>query len=122
MKKSGLGPLEIKILSALSELKEGTVKQVYSELQKSEENLAITTVATVLDRLFKKRIVERTLINDGKPSYVYRISSNIFKNEKAMSLVIDFLKAFKEPLKFYFAENSNLTPEELESIFKALEE
>jgi len=122
VKKSGLGPLEIKILSALSELKEGTVKQVYSELQKSEENLAITTVATVLDRLFKKRIVERTLINDGKPSYVYRISSNIFKNENAMSLVIDFLKAFKEPLKFYFAENSNLTPEELESIFKALEE
>jgi len=122
VKKSGLGPLEIKILSALSELKEGTVKQVYNSLQKGDRSIAITTVATVLDRLFKKGLVERSLIDDGKPSYVYRVSSNISKNEKTMSLVIDFLKAFKEPLKFYFASNSDIPPDELENIFKALEE
>jgi predicted transcriptional regulator len=122
VKKSGLGPLEIKILSVLSELKEATVKQVYNSLQKDYRNIAITTVATVLDRLFKKGLVERTLVYDGKPSYVYRVSSSISKNEKTMSLIIDFLKAFKEPMKFYFASNSDIPPDELENIFKALEE
>ncbi len=119
MKKSGLGPLELRVLSALSELKEASVKQVYDKLN---GEVAITTVATVLDRLFKKGMLERKLVDEGRPYYIYRLSNEIINNKKTMGLIRDFLTAFREPLKFYFASNLNLSQEDIERIFRALDE
>lgn len=121
MKKSGLGPLELKVLSVLSELKKATVKEIYLNVQKQENDLALNTIATVLDRLYKKGLIERELVDDKKPYYVYRFPEEIMNNKKAMDIFKDFIKAFKEPLKFYFESKTDLSEEEIEKIFESLE-
>jgi len=54
--KAQLGPLELQLLEELWERKSATVREL---LQYTELKLAYTTVMTTLDRLYKKRLLDR---------------------------------------------------------------
>jgi len=54
--KAQLGPLELQLLEELWERKSATVREL---LQYTDLKLAYTTVMTTLDRLYKKRLLDR---------------------------------------------------------------
>ncbi|MCL4344200.1 MAG: BlaI/MecI/CopY family transcriptional regulator [Nitrososphaerota archaeon] len=116
MKKKGIGPLELKVLSAVSELENGNIRDIYAKLS-SEEDVALTTVATVLDRLYRKGLLSRKLVSDGRPSYIYSISGNAFEDN---IMLTDFIKAFKRPLMAYFASNTTMSEEEIKKLLNKL--
>jgi len=55
-----LGSLEAKVLGVLEEEKRANVRDVVDKLNESDEDLAYTTVGTILNRLHEKGLVERT--------------------------------------------------------------
>ncbi len=55
-----LGSLEAKVLGVLENERRANVREVVDELNEGEEDLAYTTVGTILDRLQEKGLVERT--------------------------------------------------------------
>jgi len=55
-----LGSLEAKVLGVLEDEEEASVREVVDALNDDEEDLAYTTVGTILDRLHEKGLVERT--------------------------------------------------------------
>jgi len=55
-----LGSLEAKVLGVLENEGRANVREVVDRLNEDEEDLAYTTVGTILDRLHKKGLVERT--------------------------------------------------------------
>lgn len=116
MKKKGIGPLELKVLSAVSELENGNIRDIYAKLA-FDEDIALTTVATVLDRLYRKGLLSRKLVSEGRPSYTYSISDNAFKDNV---LLMDFVKAFKRPLMAYFASNTTMSEEEIKKLLNKL--
>ena len=54
--KAQLGPLELQLLEELWDRKSATVREL---LQYTDLKLAYTTVMTTLDRLYKKRLLDR---------------------------------------------------------------
>jgi predicted transcriptional regulator len=68
-----LGPLEIRVLEQLGPGTARSVTEVQQLLQQAGQELAYTTVMTVLGRLHQKRVVSRR--KDGK-RYLYSISSS----------------------------------------------
>jgi predicted transcriptional regulator len=54
-----LGSLEAKVLGVLEEHGEASVRDVVDALNEDDEELAYTTVGTILDRLHEKSLVER---------------------------------------------------------------
>lgn len=116
MKKRGIGPLELKVLSVVSEIESGNIREIYEKLT-GNENIALTTVATVLDRLYKKGLLHRELVSDGRPSYIYSLSKQSFDDN---AVLMDFVKAFKRPLMAYFASNTNLSEEEITKLLNKL--
>jgi predicted transcriptional regulator len=68
-----LGALETEVLGALRELEEAPAREVRSALERRGTRVAYTTVATILSRLFDKRLVRRrTETCRGGERYVYR--------------------------------------------------
>ena len=68
-----IGSLEAEILLALRRLKKAPARAVRDDLAKGGVELAYTTVATVLGRLFEKGLVRRTREScRGGERYVYR--------------------------------------------------
>jgi len=59
--KRNLGPLEKKLLRALWQCRSATVREL---LSRTNTNLAYTTVMTTLDRLYKKKLLDRRV--EGK--------------------------------------------------------
>lgn len=55
-----LGSLEAKVLGVLERNEEANVRQVVDELNEEDEDLAYTTVGTILNRLHEKGLVERS--------------------------------------------------------------
>lgn len=53
-----MGPLEARVMAALWDLGEGTVREVWSQLG-GEEQAAYTTIMTIFHRLHEKGYVER---------------------------------------------------------------
>lgn len=68
-----LGPLEIRVLEQLASDEARSVNDVQQRLQEAGQELAYTTVMTVLGRLHQKRVVSRR--KDGK-RFLYSISSS----------------------------------------------
>lgn len=71
-KRRQLGPFETDLLAVLCQRKDATVREL---LESGEINAAYTTVMTTLDRLFKKKFLERT--PDGQSrAFRYRLKQN----------------------------------------------
>ncbi|HKM75352.1 MAG TPA: BlaI/MecI/CopY family transcriptional regulator [Candidatus Bathyarchaeia archaeon] len=66
-----LGELEAEVLGALHKLGKASARDVMNEINK-QKKLAYTTVSTVLDRLYHKRMVRRfKVIGRGGVKYLY---------------------------------------------------
>lgn len=66
-----LGDLEVDIMEALWKIQRGNVKEIHKEVSQKRK-VAITTVATVLDRLYEKGLVERELKKSKGLYYEYK--------------------------------------------------
>jgi predicted transcriptional regulator len=67
-----LGSLEAKVLGVLEDERRANVREVVDSLNEGGEELAYTTVGTILDRLYEKGLVERTEEQyKGGSRYVY---------------------------------------------------
>lgn len=51
--------MEAKVLGVLEDKREASVREVVDELNEGGEDLAYTTVGTILDRLYEKDLVDR---------------------------------------------------------------
>lgn len=67
-----LGPLEIRVLEQLAAGEARSVTEVQQRLEQAGQELAYTTVMTVLSRLHRKRAVSRR--KDGK-RYLYSLAN-----------------------------------------------
>jgi len=88
-----LGDLEADILEALWKLKVVHVRDIHREVAQKRK-VAVTTVATVLDRLFEKGLVERELKSTGGLHYEYRPS--ITRKQFENTIVRDVLRGLFE--------------------------
>jgi len=88
-----LGDLEADVLEALWKLKVAHVRDIHREVARKRK-VAVTTVATVLDRLFEKGLVERELKRTRGLYYEYRPS--LTKRQFESTIVRDVLKGLFE--------------------------
>lgn len=74
---SSIGELESEVLKTLNELGgKSTASEILAVLRKRRD-VAYTTVSTTLDRLFKKKLVNRSQIpGRGGTQYIFSIGSN----------------------------------------------
>lgn len=96
-----LGPLEEMVMASLWERGPSTVADVQASL-KRRRDLAYTTVLTILGRLVKKGLLERTLVGN---SHVYSpaMSREEFAGNIVEGVMDGLLEAFGQPALAYFA-------------------
>lgn len=73
--------------------------------------VAVTTVATILDRLYRKGLVSRQLVRDGGPHYLYRakVSEEEFRLAVVENVMGGLLQSFNEVTVSYLAEKMGAT-------------
>lgn len=101
-----LGDLEAIVLRQLWESKKPlSVRESHSRTARSRP-VAVTTVATILDRLYRKGMVTRQLARDGGPHYLYRakVSEEEFKQAVVKNVMDGLLQGFNDVTVSYLAE------------------
>lgn len=75
--------------------------------------LAITTVATILDRLYRKGLVSRQLAREGGPHYLYsaRMTEDEFRHEIVDNVMATLLQSFNDVTVAYLAEKMSMSNE-----------
>jgi predicted transcriptional regulator len=104
-----LSNLEQEIMDVIWQLEECTVRDVI-KAREGQKNLAYTTIATIIDRLYSKSIVKR--VQKGK-QYVYipLISKEEFGKNVAATFIQRFMKNFGDVAIASFAESIDELPE-----------
>jgi len=101
-----LSPLEAEILKILWTQKNARVRDVYDRLR-TRRKVALTSVAVILDRLYKKKFVSRQAqVGRGGYHYIYssRISQNDFENSIVNETVNKLIENFGDVAINYFNE------------------
>ena len=109
--KFALGDLEAAVLRQLWQLdKPVSVRDFQSMISKTRP-IAVTTVATILDRLNQKGLVSRQLVRTGGPHYLYRakMTEHEFKDAVVNNVMDTLLHGFNEVTVAYLAEK--MSPE-----------
>ncbi len=99
-----LSPLESEILNVLWREKKSRVSRIHAKLRR---NIALTSVAVSLDRLHKKRVVDRAVeAGRGGPHYIYYPIHSRHDFEKSIvdSTVNKLLNTFGGVALNYFDE------------------
>lgn len=125
--KSKLGPLELTIMQLMWENHSSTVREIYEMLSKKRK-IALTTVSTTMNRLFKKGLLTRE-IQTGKGGlfYNYKVKETKkgFENKLSKNLANQIVKSYgnmasmkiiQEISKNYNEKELNKLLEELESL------
>ena len=75
--------------------------------------VAVTTVATILDRLYRKGMLSRRLVKEGGPHYLYssRLSKDEFKHVVVNNVMGALLRGFNDMTVAYLAERMADKPE-----------
>lgn len=94
-----LTPLELAIMRSLWKRGQATVREVQGDLA-TERQLAYTTVMTVLDRLFKKGLVERQKKSRAH-LYTPEITEQVARNEALDALLYGFFGGSKAKLRSF---------------------
>jgi predicted transcriptional regulator len=104
-----LSNLEQEIMDVIWRLEECTVRDVI-KARAGQKNLAYTTIATIVDRLYSKSIVKR--VQKGK-QYVYipLISKEEFGKNVAATFIQRFMKNFGDVAIASFAESIDELPD-----------
>jgi len=119
-----LGDLEADIMTSVWEIQSGNVKQIHEHLNKYRK-AAITTVATVLDRLHGKGLVERELVKRGGIRYEYRpaMSRKQFESTVVRNIFKGLFETFGDSAINYLLQNIQIEDQEtLDELRKNLEQ
>ncbi len=104
-----LGDLEAVVMEATWQLEKGDVKTIHRRVNQ-EKKVAVTTIATILDRLYKKGLVKRKLLTNYSLRYEY--SPALTKAEFENAIVRDVFKGlfetFEETTIYYLVNELGL--------------
>ncbi len=101
-----LGDLEAIVLRQLwGSKKPLSVRESQSKIVKTRP-VAVTTVATILDRLYRKGLVCRQLAKEGGPHYLYKskLTEEEFKQAVVKSVMERLLDSFNDVTVAYLTE------------------
>jgi predicted transcriptional regulator len=118
-----LGDLEADIMKTVWEIESGNVKTIHEHLNK-ERKAAITTIATVLDRLHSKGLVQRELIKEGGIRYIYTpaMTRIQFNSTVVRNVLRGLFESFGESAISYLVQSTGIEDEETaEELRKTLE-
>ena len=99
-----------------------SVREFQSQISKTRP-VAITTVATILDRLHQKGVVSRELVKEGGPHYLYsaKLTEAEFKHAVVDNVMGTLLQSFNDVTVAYLAEHMGASkPEDQRVISKYL--
>jgi len=122
-----LGDLEADVLEALWKLKVSRVKSIHREVARKRK-VAVTTVATILDRLFEKGLVERELKRTRGLHYEYRpsITKRQFENTIVRDVLEGLFETFGDSAVSYLINRTGIKDkqkiEELQGYLKKLKQ
>lgn len=119
-----LGDLEADIMKTIWAIQSGDVKTIHNELNK-ERKAAVTTVATVLDRLHGKGLVQRELVKGAGVRYVYSpaMTRNQFDSTVVRNVFKGLFESFGESAISYLAQSTGIEDQDaLEELRKKLEQ
>jgi predicted transcriptional regulator len=117
-----LGDLEATMLQKLWDADEPTsVKEFQGKISRNRP-IAVTTVATILDRLHRKGLVSRELVKEGGPRYLYsaRVTEEQFKHAVVDNVMGALLQGFNDVTVAYLAEKMTDKPTDRRIISKYL--
>jgi predicted transcriptional regulator len=112
---------ELRVMKALWEVGEGTVADVRGELQRRGQELAYTTVMTLLGRLAAKSAV---LVDKAREPFLYRPArrrENVLR-DRLREFVREVFDGQAESLVLNLVEDESLTRAELRAIEKRIAE
>ena len=114
MKKIKLDKLQLDVMQALWKKGEATVAEV-QEFLKTEKDLAITTIGTILSRLEKKNVVAHRVA--GR-KYIFRalVSEKDTKRSMVSSLINELFQGNSGSLVNHLLEESELDAQDLEKL------
>lgn len=118
-----LGEQEIEVLTWISETGKACVREAAQHFEK-EKGLARTTILTVMERLRKKGYLIREK-QDGLFFYSEKVEAKNVLKSRVGDFVEKTLGGSISPLLSYFAENKNITADELnklQDILKSFED
>lgn len=119
-----LGDLEADIMKTVWTIESGDVKTIHRHLNK-ERKAAVTTVATVLDRLYAKGLVERELVKEGGVHYVYSpsMTRSQFDSTVVRNVLRGLFESFGESAVSYLIRSAGIEDDETaEKLRKRLEQ
>lgn len=116
-----LGDLEADLMKTLWEIKSGDVKKIHKTLR-DERKVAVTTVATVLDRLYSKGLVERELVKEGGIRYIYTpsMTRKQFESKVVRNVLKGLFESFGESAISYLIQSSEIENEEVSKELRKL--
>ena len=118
MQMKAISELEQVVMDIVWELKGCSVRDVVEKLQ-STRKLAYTTVATILQRLYDKGMVERKESTQGY-TYYPKLSKQSYSKKLAKSFFGNFFKSYGDTAIASFAETIDELPEEKRKYFLEL--
>ena len=117
-----LGDLEAAMLEELWNAGSPLSVREFHDRIEPNRPVAVTTVATILDRLYVKGILSRKLVKEGGPHYLYssRLSEDEFKHVVVNNVMGTLLRGFNEMTVAYLAERMADKPEDHKILSKYL--
>jgi predicted transcriptional regulator len=114
-------PAELRVMKALWDLGKASVAEVRAELQQRGNDLAYTTVMTLLGRLAAKHAV---LVDKAREPFVYRAAHRreSVLRERLREFVRDVFDGQADSLVLRLVEDESLTREELREIERKIAE
>ncbi len=114
-------PAELRVMKALWELGKGSVADVRAELERRGNELAYTTVMTLLGRLAAKNAV---LVDKAREPFVYRPAHRreSVLRDRLRDFVRDVFDGQADSLVLRLVEDESLTREELREIERKIAE
>ena len=101
-----LGDLEAVVLRQLWDIENSVSVKDFQALVSEKRPVAVTTVATTLDRLYRKGLVSRELVREGGPHYLYkaRMTEGEFQYAVVDGVMKALLEGFNDVTVAYLAE------------------
>lgn len=114
-----LGDLEAAVIEALWKLQVGHVREIHT-LVNQKRKVAITTIATILDRLYKKGLVERELKKGKGLYYEYRpaLTKTQFETTVVKSVFKGLFEAFGDSAMSYLIDTTGIKDQKALEDFK----
>lgn len=115
MKSATLGELEQKVMEILWESKSCTARDVLTKLE-TEKKLAYTTVATMLQRLYDKGLLNR---KEEKSVHIYspKISKEKYSKGIAQTFLKKFINSYGDTAIASFADSVDKLPKQKRKYF-----